>query len=157
MKNLIFLLTCIFVILSFSCKKESSKNADLETSLLFQSEVDVKKIENLLGIRFTILKTETHGYKPVHKFCWVCLEEKVDQEKVRELAREIVNSLIAEKPSTYHSFTIHFFWRDDIKGSVEESKSFAQAAFLPEGGWLKVGRVPIDDYKDYKLKYTVFE
>jgi hypothetical protein len=46
---------------------------------------------------------------------------------------------------------------DELGASVERSRCFARANFLPQGGWVKVGRVPIDDYKDYALTYTFFE
>jgi len=44
-----------------------------------------------------------------------------------------------------------------IKKSIENSKCFARANFLPEASWIKVGRTPIDDYNDYKLILTYSE
>ena len=150
--DIIFLLISFTaIIFSLSCKKESSEKDMLQTSPLVEAEIDIQKIENLTGVQFKILKAETIGYMPLHKFYWVCLEEKVDNQKVKELADAIIKETIAKKPKTYHSFTVHFFCESELAESVERSKSFSHANFLPEGGWVKVGRVPIDDYKSYKL------
>jgi len=94
---------------------------------------------------------------PLHKFYWVCLPKKVSTQKVQELADSIIKETIAKKPKAYHSFTVHFFWEDELGECVEKSRSFARANSLPEGDWTKVGRVPIDDYKDYELTYTPLE
>ena len=61
------------------------------------------------------------------------------------------------KPKSYHSLTIHFFLEDELTESLESSKSLACVNFLPEGDWLKVGRVPINDYKSYNLVCTFLE
>ncbi len=111
----------------------------------------------MTGVQFKILKTKAIGDMPLHKFYWVSLKKKVSSQKVKDLADSIIKEIIAGKPKTYHSFTIHFFWEDELGERVEKSKSFARANFLPEGDWAKVGRVPIDDYKDYKLAYTSLE
>ena len=145
-----------FIIFSISCKK-SSENPLLQTAQLAGVEIDVKKIENLGGVQFKILKTETIGYMPLHKFYWVCLKNKANSQRIEELADSIIKEIIAKKPKTYHSFTIHFFWEDELGECVEKSDSFARANFLPQGGWVKVGRVPIDDYKDYALTCTFLE
>ena len=141
----------IFIIFSLSCKKESSEKPMLETSPLVVAEIDIQKIESLINVQFKILKTETVGYEPLHKFYWVSLQEKINNQNVRELANAFIKETIARKPRTYHSFTIHFFLKDELTDCVEKSKCFAHANFLPEGGWVKVGRLPIDDYKSYKL------
>ena len=129
----------------------------LQTAQLAGIEIDIRKIENLTGVQFNILKTKTIGYMPLHKFYWVCLKKKVSSQKVKELADSIIKEIIAKKPKTYHSFTVHFFWEDELCESVEKSKSFARANFLPEGDWTKVGRVLTDDYKDYNLTFTSLE
>jgi hypothetical protein len=129
----------------------------LQTTQVIGTDIDVLKIENLTGIQFKILKTETIGYRPRHRFCWACLPKKVSSQKVKELAKSIIEEIIAKKPKTYHSFTVHFFWEDDLGDCIEKSKSFARANYLPEGSWIKVGRVPIDDYKDYTLTFTSLE
>ena len=151
------LISFTFIILSLSCKKEPSEKPILETAPLAEVEIDIQKIENLAGVQFKILKIETVGYMPLHRFYWVCLPKKVNSQKVHELSDAITKEIIARKPKTYHSFTIHFFWEDELAENVESSKSFACANFLPEGSWLKVGRVPIDNYKDYKLTLTSLE
>jgi len=153
-----FILICfILIIINPACKKQASNKASPETQLPGSAEVDVTKIENSTGLHFEILKTETHGYKPVHKFFWVCLSKKPDDQKVEALADAIIKEAISSKPKTYHSFTIHFFCKEDLAETLEKSKCFARATFLPEGSWLKVGRVPIDDYKDYKLTCEFIE
>ncbi len=145
-----------FIIFSFSCKKSSEKPMLLAAQLP-ETEIDIQKIENLTGVQFKILKTETIGYMPLHRFYWVCLPKRVSNQKVNELADSIIKEIITKKPSTYHSFTVHFFWEDELGECVEKSKSFARANFLPEGDWTKVGRVPLDDYKDYALSCTFLE
>jgi len=150
-------LSFTFIIFSLSCKKEPSENPLLQTAQFVGVEIDVQKIENLRGVQFKILKTETIGYMPLHKFYWVCLKKKVNNQRVEELADSIIKETIAKKPKTYHSFTIHFFWEDELAASIERSRSFARANFLPEGDWTKVGRVLLDDYKDYELTCTFLE
>ena len=151
------LISFTFIIFSLSCKKEPSEKPSLERAPLAGVEIDIQKIENLTGIQFRVLKTETVGYMPLHKFYWICLPKKVNSQKVKELSDAITKEIIAKKPKTYHSFTIHFFLEDELAESAKSSKSFARSNFLPEGSWLKVGRVPIDDYKSYKLVCTSLE
>jgi len=129
----------------------------LQTAPLAGAEIDIQKIETLTGVQFKILNTETIGYMPLNKFYWICLPKKVSSQKVKELADSIIKEIIAKKPKTYHSFTVHFFWEDELGERVEQSKSFACANFLPEGDWTKVGRMPLDDYKDYALTCTFLE
>jgi hypothetical protein len=143
-----------FAILIYACKKEPEKGSKFETPLLVGAEIDIQNVESTIGCKFKILKTETIGYTPLHKFYWVCLKKGVANEKVKELADAIIKETITQKPRTFHSFTIHFFWEDELAGSVEKSRRFARANFLPEGSWLKVGRVPLDDYKRYKLTFA---
>jgi len=107
--------------------------------------------------RYRILKSESVGSSLVHKFFWVALPDMPSQEDLRLLADAIIKSVIAKKPRVYHSFTIHFFMEKDIQAGVLEGKRFAYANFLPEGSWLKVGRIPVDDYKDYRLLVTMIE
>jgi len=155
----IFLLIISFtlIIFSLSCKKAPSEKTILETAQLAGIEIDVQKIENLTGVQFKILKTVTIGYRPLHRFYWVCLPKKESGQKVKELADSIIKEIIAKKPKTYHSFTVHFFYEDELDESVEKSESFARANFLPEGDFTKVGRVPLSDYEDYKLTCTFLE
>lgn len=150
-----FLICFTAIIFSLSCKKEPLQKNMLQTAPLAGAEIDIQKIQNLTDIQFKILKTETIGYMPLHKFYLVCMQEKAISQKVEQVAYAIIKETIAKKPKTYHSFTIHFFCEDELAESVERSKSFARANYLPEGSWVKVGRVPIDDYKDYELTLTL--
>jgi len=51
-------------------------------------------------------------------------------------------------------FTFHLFYEKDLKGLPENSWTFACAVFLPGGNRALVGRVPIDDYKEYRLSFS---
>jgi len=153
----VFLLFSLFLVFfTYSCKQEPSESAALETPLI-EEEINIQKIEAATGIPFKILKTETVGYTPVHRFYWVCLKEKAAQKKVESIADAIIKNIISKKPKIFDSFTIHFFCESDIGETLEKSNRFAYATFLPEGSWMKVGRVPIDDYKNYKLTCTFIE
>ncbi|MGB8951769.1 MAG: hypothetical protein WCC06_03780 [Candidatus Aminicenantales bacterium] len=148
--------------LSTSCKRESAaenpvKEPPPDMAPLAVAEIDVQRIQDQTGLRCRILKTETLGYTPLHQFYWVCLPEKPSPQRLEALALAIIKETITRKPRVYHSFTIHFFCEKELSDIPERSKSFAQATFLPEGSWIKVGRVPIDDYKDYKLTCTFLE
>lgn len=158
-EGIIFFFTIILalIILHISCKDKSEKATVLDAIPLAVVEIDIQKVESTIGCKFKILKTETIGYTPLHKFYWLCLKKSVVKEKIKELADAIIRETIAKKPKTFHSFTIHFFWEDELTESVEKSRCFARANFLPEKTWLKVGRAPIDDYKSYKLTCTYLE
>ena len=158
----------IFIILGFlvvsacvlyCCREESgTKKDELEvTSSLAAPEIDVQKITEISGIPFILIKAQTEGYMPKHRFYWVCVEEKIPQEDVETLADAIIKHVIDEKPSTYHSFTIHFFCRENLQSTPEASLRFAHANFLPDGTWLNVGRAPIDGYDRYRLVCTYLE
>ncbi len=151
------LISFTFITFSLSCNKELEKEAIFKAIQLVGAEIDTQKIINLTGIQFKILKTETIGYEPLHRFYWVCLPKKVNSQKVNELSDAIIKEIIARKPKTYHSVTIHFFLEDELTERVESSKSFARANFLPEGEWVKVGRASIDDYKSYRIICTILE
>ena len=151
------LISFTFIIFSLSCKKEPSEKSLLQTAPMVGAEIDTQKIENLTDVQFKILKTETIGYMPLHRFYWVCLPKKVNSQKVNELSDAIIKEIIVRKPKTFHSITIHFFLEDELAECVEKSKSFARANFLPEGEWVKVGRVSIDDYKSYRTVCTILE
>ena len=146
-----FLFNFILIISSFSCKSESGKAANIVNLPLPEYEININAIENSTGCFFKVLKSETLGYIPLHKFYWICLREELDNQKVEELANAIIRDTILKKPKTYHSFTLHFFLESDLKKRVEKSKRFAKANFLPEGSWIKVGRIPIENYEDYEL------
>ena len=145
------LINIILIISSLSCKNESQKASNIVNLPLPEYEINTKAIENSTGCSFRILKTESHGYVPLHKFYWICLKDEVNNQKLEELADVIIRSAILKKPKTYHSFTIHFFLESELKKCAEKSKSYAKANFLPEGSWIKVGQIPIENYNDYEL------
>jgi len=148
-------LLVIFLLFEFSCKKESGSQTSLKPALSVQTEIDVQEIADLTGVRLRILKTESIGISPRHKFFWISLAEKAEKEKAEGLAKEIIKKTIALNPNTYHSFIIHFFYEKELTGTPEESKPFARATFLPYGTPDKVGRIPIDNYQDYILTCTL--
>lgn len=134
-----------------SCKKKPpNKAAELQAQIA-AAEIDSQKIIDKTGVRFKILKTDTRGYVPIHKFFWICVPDQMPKEKAEELVREIIKATIEKYPNTYHSFMVHLFYESEVTGRPEDCTPFARATFLPEGDWFKVGRSPIDDYKNYKL------
>jgi len=160
-KNVLLVVLVIPLIVFTECKKTDEGEASAEKGFITEIEVDQQKISGELGLNFRILKTESVGSSLVHKFFWVALPDMPSQEDLRLLADAIIKSVIAKKPRVYHSFTIHFFMEffmeKDIQAGVLEGKRFAYANFLPEGSWLKVGRIPVDNYKDYRLLVTMIE
>ena len=155
---ILILIICFFlakfgslIISSVSSKNELGKTANIVYLPLPEYEINIKAIENSTGCSFRILKTESLGYIPHHKFYWICLKKELPNKKLEELADAIIRDTILKKPKTYHSFTLHFFLENKLKKRVEKSKRFAKANFLPEGNWIKVGRTPIENYEDYEL------
>jgi hypothetical protein len=151
---------CITILLILgisSCKKERALKPTAEQISQSGSDIDVQKISIQVGLTFKILKTAARGYLPMHKYYWICLKEKPDRPKIEALARSIIDETIAKFPGTFHSFVIHFFCEQELQGTPENSKAFAQASFLPDGDWSKVGRVPIDGYKTYQLSINFLE
>jgi len=151
---IIFYLILILIIFILSCRKEAQQAPKKELEEIVGVEINVKKIENITGVEFRILKTQSIGYIPLHKFYWCCLREKINPHKLEELANAVIKEAIASELKTYHSFTIQFFLEEKLKDTLEKSECCARASFLPEGSWLKVGRIPINDYKNYKLTLT---
>ena len=153
MKNWGIGLSVILLLLSFCCRKKepTEKAFEERKGAGAAAEIDVQKVEAATGISFKILKTEAVGFMPRHKFFWVCVPERASKEKIEGLASAIIKETIAANPAAFHSVTIHFFSESELGTTVEASKAFARPTFLPEGNWVKVGRVPIDDYKDYVL------
>jgi len=154
----VFALVCT-VILSQNCKQESASESALEAVDVKALGINVQEIKDSTGVQFNISKTKDIGYKPLHKFLWVELEQKINKEKLEQLSREIIQGTIAKKPETYDSFTIHFICEDksvESKAKPEEKpEAYAKVTFLPEGDWVKVGRAPIDDYAGYKITCTI--
>ena len=133
------------------CKRAAPpKPADTQAQVV-ASEIDTQDITARTGVRFRIIKTEARGYMLLYKFFWVCVPDQTAREKVERLVREIVKATIEKYPNTYHSFTAHLFYETELTGKPEDCRPFARATFLPEGDWSKVGRFPIDDYKNYQL------
>lgn len=152
-RNTTFICVCggILVFLLFgACRESTSSQAEIFSSVI-NPEIDVNKIATATAIDFKILKDSTIGQMPQNRFFWVSIANKIPKDKIDLLADAIVRDVINKTSERYHSFTIHFFFEDDFKGSIENSKSVARANFLPEGGWTKVGREPIDNYTNYKL------
>lgn len=152
----LIILTVIFgiiVISSFCSRKPSEDKKGVDETVFL--EFDVQKIKDSTGLSFKIIKTKEVGYEPLNKFYWVNIEKKIPMENLKVLAQEIIDAAIQSKPQTYHSFTIHFIYKDKSKETKEEPKAFAKVTYLPEGSWTKVGRVPINDYSDYELTCTM--
>ena len=147
---IIALMIILFSLLSGACKESLSPPSDLSSAgAMF--EIDIHRITEATAINFKILKTSAIGQMPRNKFYWVSIETKVTQEKTEQLADAIIKDAIAKTRELYHSYTLHFFYEKDLKSSIEDSKALARANFLPMGGWAKVGRDPIDNYKNYQL------
>ena len=162
MRKNIFIILFFLVVSAcvlYCCREESgTKTDEIEVmGSLAAPEIDVQKIAKISGIPFFLIKAQTEGYKPKHRFYWVCVEEKIPQEDMESLADAIIKHVIDEKLSTYHSFTLHFFCRENLRSIPEDSHRFAYANFLPDGSWLNVGRVPIDGYDRYRLVCTYLE
>lgn len=150
-------LILILIVFSLSCKKEPEKQISREISPSLATEIGIQQIESSVGIQFTILKTQTVGYMPRHRFFWVCVENEISQQKTEELAQAIITETISSYPQTYHSFLIHFFLKSELRETVENSKSYAQATYLPEGSRQKIRRIAVDNYDDYKLTCIFFD
>ncbi len=146
-------LILILIVFSLSCKKEPEK----KISPSLAAEIDIQQIESSTDLQFTILKAQTIGYMPRHRFYWICLDKEASHQKIKDLAQAIVNEAIANNPKTYHSFLIHFFLKSELRETVENSESFAQATYLPEGSRQKIRRIAVDNYNDYKLTCTFFD
>jgi hypothetical protein len=118
-------------------------------------EIDPGKLANAVGVNFRILKEEAVAQTTRNKFYWISVGDKVAVPKIEELAMAVIRETIAARPQTYHSFTLHFIRESDLKETPESSAVFVRATYLPEGSWQKVGRVSIEDYKDYRLHLTL--
>jgi len=157
MKKFLAVSGILLLIFGLSCKRDSSPENSFEDLPLGEDEIDIEKIENITGFQLRILLAEELGFKPLNKFYWISVKEKIDKQKVEELAIAIIKETITQKPETYHTFTIHFYREDHLSSSIEKSRSFAHVTFLPKGGWLEAGQVPIDNYESYELTCTILE
>jgi hypothetical protein len=140
-----------------SCKKENAQKPSFEAVPQGPSDIDVNKIGAASGIPLKIIKTEDIGFSPKQKFFWVLTKEIPAIQKTEELASAIIKETILLRPQTYHGITIHFIDEAGFAGTPENSKRFAKATYFPEGSMEKIGRVPIDEYKEYKLVCTLLK
>jgi len=152
-----YFLIGLFLLLNFYCQGEPQKKAGLKSGRPGQTEIDTRKIADLVGVPFRIFKEESIGFGPRHKFLWVSVREKAAKPTIEALADEIIKETITKNPNTYQSFTIHFFHESGLLDEPGESNPFARATFLPDGNWEKVGRTAIKDYLDYKLTFKYFK
>ncbi len=154
-------LASVFIVLLVGCQEKAPPEKEAEARLVAvappAAEIDVLKVEEEAKTAFKLLKTETVGFMPRHRFFWVCLPERASKDKLERLASALIAETIRTNPAFFHSFTVHFFCQTELARTVEASKPFARATYLPEGTWVKVGRVPIDGYKDYVLACTLLE
>jgi hypothetical protein len=137
-----------------SCSRRDKQKTSFEAVPQGPSDIDVKKVSAASGIPFKIIKTEDIGFSPKQRFFWVLTKETPVVQKTEELASAIIKETINLKPQTYHGFTIHFIDEAGFAGTPENSKCFAKATYFPEGSIEKIGRVLIDEYKEYKLVCT---
>lgn len=138
----------------WSCKSHETAKASFDAFLSQPSEIDVNKISTATSIQFKIIKTEEIGFFPKQKFFWIITKDILTLPKLETLASAIIAETIKRRPQTYHGFTIHFICEAGFGGTLENSKCFAKATYSPDGVVEKIGRVPIDDYKGYKLICT---
>jgi hypothetical protein len=115
------------------------------------SEIDTQPIATQTGVPFSILKTASKGGDIRQKFLWVSFDGNPGKDRVEVVVKNILDALIAKYPRTFHAFTLHLFYKNNLGSIPEDSPTFARATFLPDGDRTKVGRVPIDDYRAYRL------
>jgi hypothetical protein len=115
------------------------------------SEIDTQPIATQTGVPFSILKTVSQGGDIRQKFLWVSFDGNPGKDRVEAVIKNILDALIAKYPRTFHAFTFHLFYKDKLRTIPEDSPTFARATFLPDGDKGKVGRIPIEDYRAYKL------
>lgn len=146
-----------FLVLGICCKKDAEKQKFPEMPPIAVSEIDIQKIESSIDLQFTILKAQTVGIMPRHRFYWVCLDKETSQQKIKDLAQAIFTGEISNNPKTYNSFLIHFFLKSELKETLESSESLAQATYLPNGSWLEIRKNTVENYDNYKLTCTFFD
>jgi len=158
MKRLRCLISIVFMILVFaivlvatSCKRGADEKVAFESVAQKPVNFHVQEAAADCGLPMKILDMKEFGSATRHIFYWVLLKEKPDSPKLEGVARAVIGETIAHKPETYCAFTIHFFDEAGYRGAMDKSREFAKANFLPEGSAEKTGRIPIDNYKNYKL------
>ena len=139
-----------------ACNK-SGPAPESSSSALVVSEIDEAKVSTLTGVPIKVLKTDSIGFPTINRFYWIRVQGRPIKAKLEDISRAVLDEIIAAKPKVYHSFTLHFVSSEDVRPVAETKKCFAKATFLPEGGWQKVGRDPIDGYRNYKLDCIIGE
>lgn len=158
MKVNMFLLGVVMAIgLVVAACNKSGPAPDSSTSALVVSEIDEAKVSTLTGVPIKVLKTASIGFPTMNRFYWIQVQGRPVRAKLEEISRAVLDEVIVAKPKVYYSFTLHFVSSEDVRPGAETEKSFAKATFLPEGDWQKVGRDPIDGYKNYKLNCIIGE
>lgn len=143
---------CLFLVTA--CKKGSAPLSAAAAASSTYSEIDTKAIADKTGVRFRVVKADSQGSDVRYKYFWICFADGTDRAGVEGVVKNVLDDLIAKYPAIYHSFTFHLFYQKDMKDTCENSHPFAEAAFLPGGDRAMVGRIPIDDYKDYRLSFS---
>ena len=158
MKRLEWLISIVLTISVFalvsvtaSCKRRTEEKVTFESVAQKPVNFHVQEAVAECGLPLKILDMKEFGSATRHIFYWVLLKEKPDSPKLEAVARSVIEETIAHNPETYHVFTIHFFDEAGYRGAMDKSREFAKANFLPEGSAEKTGRIPIDNYKNYKL------
>lgn len=151
-KYILFVSSVCFLILATQiftqvCNKNKSWH---ETKITVIPDFDVNKIENMTGVQFRIGRIITLGYQIRHKFYWIFLSQSISTKSVEDLAEAVIEEVISKAPKHFSTFTIHFFLEDEFLEKGEKPRYFARVHFLPEGTWQKAGRIPIDEYENYK-------
>jgi hypothetical protein len=155
----IAVISCLLFVVAYiliCCKVDAPRDMDDKISKSTISDIDPQKVMNITGIPFSIQKSKSFGLRALHKFYWISTSDRLREKDVTNLAETIIKEIILLKSESFHSFTIHFIWQEDLDETVEKSKCYARAYYLPDGEWEKVGRVPLDEYRDYKWQYSFF-
>ncbi len=127
-------LASVFIVLLVGCQEKAPPEKEAEARLVAPpaSEIDVLKVEEAAKTAFRLLKTETVGFMPRHRFFWVCLPERANKDKLERLASALIAETIRTNPAFFHSFTVHFFCQTELARTVEASKPFARATYFPK-------------------------
>lgn len=145
-----FCFVAVVVILAATCKKSETASSPAGLASV-ASEIDEARVSGLVGVSIKIVKAQSIGHSPINRFYWISVPGKPEIPKLLEISKACLDEVIAAKPGVFHSFTFHFMSPEDIRPGAASQDCFAKATFLPDGDWQKVGRVPIDGYKGYKL------
>ncbi len=152
-RNLSIYLLITSLCIVFACKKDNAPPSAAADASAY-SEIDTKAIAAKTGVNFRVVKADSQGADIRYKFLWICFADGTVQAKVEDVVNNILDEIIVKYPKIYHSFTFHLFYQKDMKDTCENSHPFAAASFLPRGDRAQVGRVPIDDYKNYQLSFS---